>query len=52
MPISHRGMVTPSTPFFLISILQKQLEIYLLFQMLLKNGCSNLYFYSYTFDER
>ena len=35
-----------------IPILQKQLTIYLFFQMPLKNGCNNLYFHPYTFDER
>ena len=35
-----------------MSILQKQLEVYLLFEMSLKNGCNNFYFHPYTFDER
>ena len=35
-------------PLFPITILQKQLEIYWLFQKLLKNSCNNLYFHFYT----
>ena len=35
---------------FPISILQKQLKIYLLFQKSLKNVCNILYFCPYTFD--
>ena len=52
MSISRRGTVTPSTPFFPISISQKQLNIYLLFRMSLTYGYKNLYFHPYTFDER
>ena len=35
---------------FNVSILQKQLKIYLLFQKSLKNGCNNFYFHLYTFN--
>ena len=53
MSISRRGPVTLSTLiFFPISILQKKLNIFLLFRMSLKNGSDNLYFHSYNFDER
>ena len=45
MSIFHRGPVL-----FPISILQKQLEIYLLFQKAPKNGCNNFYFHLYIFD--
>ena len=41
--LSRRGPVNPSTPNFPISILQEQLQIYLLFQMSPKNGFNNLY---------
>ena len=50
--ISRRGLVTPSTLFFPISISKKQLSIYLLFRMSLTCGYKNLYFHPYTFDER
>ena len=46
MPIFRCGPLTPSTPFFSrISILQKQLKIYLVFQVSLRNGCNNLHYY-------
>ena len=38
-------------PLFPVSILQKQRQIYLLFQKSLKNDCSNLYFYLYNFNK-
>ena len=48
MPIFRCGPLTPSTPFFSrISILQKQLKIYLVFQVSLRNGCNNLHYYPY-----
>ena len=50
MSIFCRGSITPSTPFPPISILQKQLKTYLLFQKSLNNGCNNLNFHFYTFD--
>ena len=50
MPISRRGPVNSSTPTFPISILQRQLKIYMLFQKSKKNACNNLYFYPYAFD--
>ena len=51
MSIFHRGLVNLSTLTFPISILQKELEIYLLFQKSLKNSCKiSFFFYPYTFD--
>ena len=47
-----RCPINPSTPFFQISILQKPLQVYLLFQISMKNGCNNFFFHLYTFDER
>ena len=38
------------SPLFPVSILQKQRQIYLLFQKSLKNDCSNLYFHLYNFN--
>ena len=53
MSLSCRGPVNTSTPFFFpISILEKQLETNLLFQMSLRNGFNKLYFHHYNLDER
>ena len=49
MSLSCRGPINPSTPTFPISIWQKQLEIYLLFQMSRINGYNNLYLYNKLF---
>ena len=49
--ISHRSPVTLLNPFSPnISLTKKKLNIYLLFQVSVKNGCNNLYFHSSTFD--
>ena len=52
MPICRRGPVTPSTPTFPNNNLKKQLKIYLLFKKSQENGCNNLYYHPYSFDER
>ena len=52
MLISRRGPVTPSTPTFPNTNNNKQLKIYLLFQKSQKNGCNNLYYHPYSFNER
>ena len=48
MPISCRDPVRPPTS--TLSLFQKQLQIYLLFQKMLKNDSKNLYFHLYTFN--
>ena len=50
MSISRFGPVNPSTPIFPNTNLTKIIKN-LLFQKPLKNGCNNLYFYPYAFDE-
>ena len=48
-PVVTRYIRLP--PLFPISILQKQLQIYMLSQMPLKNGCNNFYFDPYNLDK-
>ena len=50
MSISRRDPVNLSTLPFAMLVLQKQWQIYLLFEKSLKNGCDNLYFHPYTFN--
>ena len=49
--LSRGSPVYPSTQLFSILTLQKQLKICLFFQKSLKNGCNNLYFHYFTFNE-
>ena len=42
---------TRQPPIFPISILQEQLQIYLLFQMSPKNGCNNLYYHPFSLSK-
>ena len=48
----RRGLVNMSTLILPISILQKQLQIHLLFQMSPKYGCNNLYYHPLTLSKR
>ena len=49
--LSRGSPVYPSTQLFSILTLQKQLKICLFFRKSLKNGCNNLYFHYFTFNE-
>ena len=49
--LSRRSPVNRSPPIFPISIVQGQLQIYLLFQMSPKNGCNNLYYHPFSLSK-